>query len=117
MHLTRSKCALLFIDYLRIYTNLYIGQHLSALYTPIDEGNIRRVRKLRLDEYSSSFLSWAQRYLQQDPRNVIDGGVSLTDLMIQKIAGRPRTAQLKLKAAKREKKRQRLIEQPGEPVT
>ena len=37
--------------------------------------------------------------------------------MIQKIAGRLRTAQLKVQAAKREKKRQRLIEQPGEPVT
>ena len=37
--------------------------------------------------------------------------------MIQKIAGRLRSAQLKVQAAKREKKRQRLIEQPGEPVT
>ena len=37
--------------------------------------------------------------------------------MIQKIAGRLRTAQLKVQAAKREKTCQRLIEQPGEPVT
>ena len=37
--------------------------------------------------------------------------------MIQKISGRLRTAQLKVQAAKHEKKRQRLIEQPGEPVT
>lgn len=37
------KFALLFIDYLRIYTILYKGQQLSALYTPIDEGNMRRV--------------------------------------------------------------------------
>ena len=37
--------------------------------------------------------------------------------MIQKIAGRLRTAQLKVQAAEREKKRQRLIEQPGQPVT
>lgn len=37
--------------------------------------------------------------------------------MIEKIAERLRTAQLIFQAAKREKKRQRLIEQPGGPVT
>jgi len=53
------KCALLFIDYLRIYTNLYKGQHLSALYTPIDEGNMRRVGSF--DSTSTHHLSFLGR--------------------------------------------------------
>lgn len=73
-------------------------------------------RKLRLNEYSSPFLRWAQRYLQHNPAFIIEAGGSLADLLIQKIAGRQSATHLKIQAAKREEKRQKLIEQASEPV-
>ena len=92
------KCTLLFVDYSRIYTNLQEGQHLSALYTPIDEENTMRVESS--DSTSTHPLSFLGRNdtSSKIPVTFIDGGVALTDPVIQKIAGRLRTAQLKVQA-------------------
>jgi len=45
-------------------------------------------RKLQLEDYSPSFLSWATRYLGQDSVLVLAAGISLTCTAADKIVSR-----------------------------
>ena len=73
-------------------------------------------RKLELNEYSPTFVRWAQCCLQYNLASIIEACGSLADLLIQKITGRQSATHLEIQAAKREEKRQKLIEQASEPV-
>lgn len=90
------------------YTNLFNRS------TPLPSIRIYRQkkreedRKLRLNEYSPTFLRWAQCYLQHKPASIIEAGGSLMDLLFQKIGERISAVNLKRRPSARRSARSSL---------
>ena len=91
--------------FLKAILTFFAGPHLSLPCGPTDKKGREEDRKLQLNEYSPTFVRWAQCYLQYKPASIIEAGGSLADLLIQKITGRQSATHLEIQAAKREEKR------------
>lgn len=77
------------------FVNRYSGSRLCFVHTaPLPEmwGYVRKEavegKKLRLEDYSPSFLSWVCRYIGHDPALVLATGASLAGTAAKKIVSR-----------------------------